>query len=59
MEAFDEDDVLVALSLPIVAVVMHRAPPPRLDPYGRASPVGHSIEQTVLDIPVFLRRRAN
>jgi hypothetical protein len=29
MEAFDEDDVLVALSLPIVAVVMHRAPPPR------------------------------
>jgi hypothetical protein len=29
MEAFDEDDVLVALSLPIVAVVVHRAPPPR------------------------------
>jgi hypothetical protein len=31
MEAFDEDDVLVALSLPIVAVVVHRAPPPRCE----------------------------
>ena len=29
MEAFDEDDVLVALSLPIVVVVVHRAPAPR------------------------------
>jgi hypothetical protein len=29
MEAFDEDDVLVALSLPIVVVVMHRAKAPR------------------------------
>jgi hypothetical protein len=27
MEPFDEDDVLVALSLPVVVVVMHRAPP--------------------------------
>ena len=42
-----------------IAEYAHRALPPRLDPYGRASPVGHSIEQTVLDIPVFLRRRAN
>jgi hypothetical protein len=29
MEPFDEDDVLVALSLPVVVVVMHRAPTPR------------------------------
>jgi hypothetical protein len=29
MEAFDEDDVLVALSFPVVAVVVHRAPTPR------------------------------
>jgi cell division protein FtsZ len=35
------------------------AAPRGLDPYGRSSPVGHSIEQHVLDIPAFLPRRAN
>jgi cell division protein FtsZ len=30
-----------------------------LDPYGRSSTVRNSIEETVLDIPAFLRRKAN
>ena len=30
-----------------------------LDPYGRSSPVPNSIEEEVLDIPAFLRRKAN
>src|SRR5712664_3145592 len=30
-----------------------------LDPYGRSSPVRNSIEENVLDIPAFLRRKAN
>jgi cell division protein FtsZ len=33
--------------------------PRGLDPYGRSSPVPNSIEEKVLDIPVFLRRKAN
>jgi cell division protein FtsZ len=30
-----------------------------LDPYGRSSPVHNSIEEDVLDVPAFLRRKAN
>jgi cell division protein FtsZ len=37
----------------------HHAAPQGLDPYGRSSPVRNSIEETVLDIPAFLRRKAN
>jgi cell division protein FtsZ len=33
--------------------------PQGLDPYGRSPPVRNSIEETVLDVPAFLRRRAN
>jgi len=32
--------------------------PQGLDPYGRSSPVYNSIEDDVLDIPAFLRRKA-
>jgi cell division protein FtsZ len=35
------------------------AAPLGIDPYGRASPVRNSIEEKVLDIPAFLRRKAN
>src|SRR3981189_965665 len=35
------------------------AAPQGLDPYGRSSPVRNSIEENVLDVPAFLRRRAN
>jgi cell division protein FtsZ len=35
------------------------AAPPGLDPYGRTPPVRNSIEENVLDVPAFLRRRAN
>jgi cell division protein FtsZ len=42
-----------------MAETARQVAPRGLDPYGRASHVGHSIEQAVLDIPVFLRRRAN
>ncbi len=34
-------------------------PPPRLNPYGRAMPGRNPAEEKVLDIPVFLNRRAN
>jgi cell division protein FtsZ len=37
----------------------HHAAPQGLDPYGRSSPVRNSIEETVLDIPAFLRRKGN
>ena len=37
----------------------HKAAPQGLDPYGRSSPVHNSIEDDVLDIPAFLRRKAN
>ena len=37
----------------------HQAAPRGLDPYGRLSAVRNSIEQAVLDIPVFLGRKAN
>jgi cell division protein FtsZ len=30
-----------------------------LDPYGRSSPVRNSIDENVLDIPAFLRRKDN
>jgi cell division protein FtsZ len=30
-----------------------------LDPYGRSSPARNSIEEKILDIPAFLRRKAN
>jgi len=33
--------------------------PQRLDPYGRPSPVRNAIEERVLDIPAFLRRKAS
>jgi len=36
----------------------HKVPPQGLDPYGRSSPVYNSIEDDVLDIPAFLRRKA-
>jgi cell division protein FtsZ len=36
-----------------------QAAPRGLDPYGRSSPVHNSIEEDVLDVPAFLRRRAN
>jgi cell division protein FtsZ len=36
-----------------------KAAPQGLDSYGRSSPVHNSIEEDVLDIPTFLRRKAN
>jgi len=33
--------------------------PPRLAPFGRAAPVRNAVEEKVLDVPVFLNRRAN
>jgi cell division protein FtsZ len=41
---------------PIAEHARHAAPQ-SLDPYGRRAPVGHAIEERILDIPVFLRRR--
>src|SRR5216683_2989029 len=43
---------------PISEYARHAAPQ-GLDPYGRSSPVRDSIEENVLDIPAFLRRKAN
>jgi cell division protein FtsZ len=43
---------------PILEHARHAAPQ-SLDPYGRFSPVRNSIEEKVLDIPAFLRRKAN
>jgi cell division protein FtsZ len=43
---------------PISEYARHAAPQ-GLDPYGRSSPVPNSIEENVLDIPAFLRRKAN
>jgi cell division protein FtsZ len=43
---------------PISEYARHPAPQ-GLDPYGRSSPVRNSIEENVLDIPAFLRRKAN
>lgn len=37
----------------------HHAAPQGLDPYGRSAPVRNLIEENVLDIPAFLRRKAN
>jgi len=36
-----------------------QAAPRGLDPYARSSPVHNSIEEGVLDVPAFLRRKAN
>jgi cell division protein FtsZ len=37
-----------------------QAAPQGLDPYGRrSSPMRNSIEENALDIPAFLRRKAN
>jgi cell division protein FtsZ len=36
-----------------------KAAPQGLDSYGRSSPVHNSIEENILDIPAFLRRKAN
>jgi cell division protein FtsZ len=36
-----------------------KAAPQGLDSYGRSSPVHNAIEEDVLDIPAFLRRKAN
>jgi cell division protein FtsZ len=35
------------------------AAPQGIDPYGRSPPVRNSIEENVLDVPTFLRRKAN
>jgi cell division protein FtsZ len=43
---------------PISEYARHTAPQ-GLDPHGRSSPVRNSIDETVLDIPAFLRRKAN
>ncbi|MBR1124087.1 cell division protein FtsZ [Bradyrhizobium lablabi] len=45
-------------SPPLRPAARHPAPQ-GLDPYGRSSPVRNSIEEKVLDIPFFLRRKAN
>ena len=37
----------------------HEAAPQSLDAYGRSSPAHNSIEEDVLDIPAFLRRKAS
>ena len=36
-----------------------QAAPRGLDPYGRSSPLHNSIEEEVLDVPAFLRRKAS
>jgi cell division protein FtsZ len=36
-----------------------KAAPQGLDPYGRPSPVHNSIDEDVLEIPAFIRRKAN
>jgi cell division protein FtsZ len=42
-----------------IAEYARPAAPQGLDPYGRSSPVRNSIQENVLDIPAFLRRKAN
>ena len=46
---------------PARPIAEHARPtaPQRLDPYGRAAPVRNPVEDKVLDIPVFLNRKAN
>jgi cell division protein FtsZ len=43
---------------PVSEYACHAAPQ-SLDPYGRSSPARNSIEEMVLDIPAFLRRRTS
>jgi cell division protein FtsZ len=43
---------------PISEYARHAAPQ-GLDPYGRSAPVRNLIEENVLDIPAFLRRKDN
>jgi cell division protein FtsZ len=42
-----------------IAEPARQAAPQRLDPFGRAAPVRNPVEEKVLDIPVFLNRKAN
>jgi len=42
-----------------VAEQARQAAPQRLDPFGRAAPVRNPVEDKVLDLPVFLGRKAN
>ncbi len=42
-----------------VAEQARQAAPQRLDPFGRAAPVRNPVEEKVLDLPVFLGRKAN
>ena len=42
-----------------VSEYARRATPQGLDPHGRSYPMYNSIEEDVLDVPAFLRRRAN
>jgi cell division protein FtsZ len=44
---------------PPVAEYARPVAPQRLDPFGRAAPVRNPVEEKVLDIPVFLNRKAN
>ena len=44
---------------PSAKPIARQAAPQGLDPYGRSCPVRNSIEENVLDIPAFLRRKAN
>ena len=42
-----------------IAEQARQAAPQRLDPFGRAAPVRNPVEEKVLDLPVFLGRKAN
>jgi cell division protein FtsZ len=52
---------LLPAARPARPIAEHARPtaPQRLDPYGRAAPVRNPVEEKVLDIPVFLNRKAN
>jgi cell division protein FtsZ len=52
---------LIPAARPARPIAEHARPtaPQRLDPYGRAAPVRNPVEEKVLDIPVFLNRKAN
>ena len=43
----------------LISEYARQAAPQGVDPYGSSSPVRNSIEEDVLDVPAFLRRRAN
>jgi len=52
---------LIPAARPARPIAEHARPtaPQRLDPFGRAAPVRNPVEEKVLDIPVFLNRKAN